>query len=222
MHHLPRIPNGHQESEPDPPEPPPSLQDILEAVLVDEGGNIEYELDPVPMLVQRDPHTGITTTTNEEGMMILAYPDDLTNLCVLPDGTRMSQTEDAEGTQVVIEKDGAARVTCFINDKAYVPNSMVKVEIDHGATMEVVPRRLNLKAELVSADPHTFLAKLRGEPEDDVSPALEIAQQQAQMNQHEFCRNPDPREDRHAMSDNYWGSIMFCCDVIPSCFIYCI
>ena len=30
MHHLPRIPNGHQESEPDPPEPPPSLQDILE------------------------------------------------------------------------------------------------------------------------------------------------------------------------------------------------
>ncbi|CAK9117780.1 unnamed protein product [Durusdinium trenchii] len=183
------------ESEPDPPEPPPSLQDILEAVLVDEGGNIEYELDPVPMLVQRDPHTGITTTTNEEGMMILAYPDDLTNLCVLPDGTRMSQTEDAEGTQVVIEKDGAARVTCFINDKAYVPNSMVKVEIDHGATMEVVPRRLNLKAELVSADPHTFLAKLRGEPEDDVSPALEIAQQQAQMNQHEFCRNPDPREE---------------------------
>ena len=71
---------------------------------MDEGGNIEYELDPVyasefsrvfaacflvrrlagrslehrhspssglsscevPMLVQRDPHTGITTTTNEE------------------------------------------------------------------------------------------------------------------------------------------------------------
>lgn len=29
------------------------------------------------------------------------------------------------------------------------------------------PDRLNLKAELVAADPHAFLAKLRGEPEED-------------------------------------------------------
>ena len=28
--------------------------------------------------------------------------------------------------------------------------------------------RLNLKAELVAADPQAFLAKLRGEPEEDV------------------------------------------------------
>ena len=67
-----------QESEPEAPEPPPSLQEILEAALVDEGNNIEYELDPVPeglrrpcyfevpMLNQRDPHTGIRIKTNEE------------------------------------------------------------------------------------------------------------------------------------------------------------
>lgn len=186
------------ESEPKPPEPPPSLQDILEAVLVDEGNNIEYELDPVPMLVQRDPHTGITSTSNEEGMLILSYPDGESNVCILPDGTRVSQTVDAEGSEVVVEKEGAARVTCYVKDKAYVPHSMVKVEIEDGATMEVVPRRLNLKAELVAADPHAFLAKLRGEPEEDVSPALEIAQQQNAMSQHEFCRNPDPREDSYS------------------------
>lgn len=186
------------ESEPEPPEPPPSLQDILEAVLVDEGSNIEYELDPVPMLVQRDPHTGITSTSNEEGMLILAYPEEESNVCILPDGTRVSQTEDAEGTEVVVEKEGAARVTCHVKDKAYVPHSMVKVEIEDGATMEVVPRRLNLKAELVAADPQAFLAKLRGEPEEDISPALEIAQQQNAMSQHEFCRSSDPREDSYS------------------------
>eukprot|EP00438_Fugacium_kawagutii_P025803 Skav200481 [mRNA] locus=scaffold450:47462:101178:+ [translate_table: standard] len=67
----------------------------------------------VPMQVQRDPHTGITSTSNEE------------------------------------------------------------VEIEDGATMEVVPRRLNLKAELVAADPQSFLAKLRGEPEED-EPLLQV------------------------------------------------
>lgn len=56
--------------------------------------------------------------------------------------------------------------------------------------------RLNLKAELVSSDPQSFLAKLRGQPEEEISPALEIAQQQRRMSQHEFCRNPDPREAR--------------------------
>ena len=57
--------------------------------------------------------------------MILTYPDD-SMLCILPDGTRVWQTVDAEGTQVVVEQEGAATVTCYIKDKAYVPHSKVK------------------------------------------------------------------------------------------------
>ncbi|CAJ1347665.1 unnamed protein product [Effrenium voratum] len=184
------------ESEPEPPEPPPSLQDILEAVLVDEGNNIEYELDPVPMLTMLDPHTGITSISNEEGMLVLL--DKESSVCVLPDGTRLTCLGETEGSQVVMEKEGAARVTCRIKDKAYVPNSMVQVEMEDGATMEVVPRRLNLKAELVPSDPQRFLAKLHGEPEDAQAAALEISQQRNSMSQHEFCINHDPREDSYS------------------------
>eukprot|EP00439_Symbiodinium_sp_Y106_P018058 s1210_g2.t1 len=196
---------GVAESEPEPPEPEPTLKDILEAVLVDEGANIEYELDPVPMLAQRDPHTGVKSISHEEGMLILVLPGGQSNVCLLPDGTRIISTGTEEGSEVTVESEGSARVTCFVKerfgarDRAYVPSSSVKVECDDGTTFHVVPQRLNLKAELVPSDPARFLAKLRGEPDEDVGTAPDklnlAAAQLNSMKAHEFCRNPDPRED---------------------------
>lgn len=190
------------ESEPEPPEPEPTLKDILEAVLVDEGANIEYELDPVPMLAQRDPHTGVKSISHEEGMLILVLPGGQSNVCLLPDGTRIINTGTEEGSEVTVESEGSARVTCFVKDRAYVPSSSVKVECVDGTTFQVVPQRLNLKAELVPSDPARFLAKLRGEPDKDAGTAPDklnlAAAQLNSMKAHEFCRNPDPREDSYS------------------------
>eukprot|EP00930_Biecheleria_cincta_P042054 TRINITY_DN28926_c0_g2_i1.p1 TRINITY_DN28926_c0_g2~~TRINITY_DN28926_c0_g2_i1.p1 ORF type:complete len:1643 (+),score=351.39 TRINITY_DN28926_c0_g2_i1:129-5057(+) len=156
-----------EESEPEAPEAPPTLQDIFEAVPVDEGENIEYTLDPVPMYSQRDPHTGTCSISNEEGMLFLTMPDGKSNVCILPDGTRVMQNQMAEGTELVIEKDRFASVTCKVQDKAYSPNTFVSVVCDDGSCFEIIPRTLNLKGELVPSNPASFIKALKEQSSKD-------------------------------------------------------
>eukprot|EP00933_Yihiella_yeosuensis_P046918 TRINITY_DN4253_c0_g3_i1.p1 TRINITY_DN4253_c0_g3~~TRINITY_DN4253_c0_g3_i1.p1 ORF type:complete len:797 (+),score=205.33 TRINITY_DN4253_c0_g3_i1:341-2392(+) len=160
-----------QESEEE-EEGPPELIDIFEGWLVDDGDQIEYEIDAVPTTFLRDPHTGQHTISNEEGLLIVSEPDGRSVALILPDGTRVIKTMKKEGYTVVVDREGSARVNCCINDKAYNPSAMLQVECDDGTSLDIVPRRLNDKAELTPSDPSIFLAGLRGEKVDD-APVLD-------------------------------------------------
>ncbi|CAE8589690.1 unnamed protein product [Polarella glacialis] len=183
--------------------PEPTLKDILEGWLVDDGDLIEYEIPPAPVTSQRDPHTGMQTSTNEEGLLTLSDSVGGSVICVLSDGTRVIRSQEKEGYKVVIEKHLGARVSCHIRDKAYSPNCLIEVEVDDGSVLEVVPRRLNLKAELVPSDPSTYLAKIRGEgaEEEEALMALEASRPATAIREELAAAvatanyNPDPRKE---------------------------
>lgn len=184
-------------SEAEAAEPPPTLQEIFEAIPVDDGENIEYSLDPVPMCSQRDPHTGTHSVSNEEGMLVLTMPDGTSNVCILPDGTRVMQNKKPDGMELVIEKDRFSSVSCYVQEEAYNPNVLMKVACDDGSCLEVVPRTLNMKGELVPANPYTFLRSLREPPslDEPASPRITDGGHNAEMGGSimQLTKNTDPR-----------------------------
>lgn len=183
-----------EESEEDEPQKTLELIDILEGWVVDDSENIQYEVYPSATTFLRDAHTGQQTISSEEGFLMMSDPDGLSWTLVLADGTRVIKSKKMDGHQVIVEKERSARVICHVNDKAYNPGSLMQVECDDGTLLEVTPRRLNDKAELVPADPFVFLANLRGENLDDFTAAdAEGSLDRAQARVDMVTGNPDPR-----------------------------
>lgn len=139
-----------------PPAEPAGAAEILErldGVLVDGGGVVEYEVDPVSVSTLADPHTGQSASSNADGLLTVEEAGGAAGICLLPDGTRMAYSRHDEGYSVAVEREGAAVVTCRVNSKTLFPSVSITVRCDD-TRLEVTPRRLNHKGELVPSDPN--------------------------------------------------------------------
>uniref|UniRef100_A0A7S4Q9M4 Uncharacterized protein n=1 Tax=Alexandrium monilatum TaxID=311494 RepID=A0A7S4Q9M4_9DINO len=133
--------------------PAPEWLEQLGGVLVDGGEAAEYEIDPASVSALTDPHTGQSASSSPEGLLTVEEAGAATSVCLLPDGTRMVHSQRAEGYSVAIHLEGAAHVECLVNAKAPSPSMQIAVRCDDGTRLEMTPRQLNHKGELVPSDP---------------------------------------------------------------------
>jgi len=115
---------------------------------INASATVEYALAPLAVTEMTDPHTGQRISTDAEGLLVVEDSEGLSRVCILPDGTRITRRQHAEGFQVLVEGGGAARATCHVSSR-----SLVEVECDDGARLQVVPQRLNHRGELVASEP---------------------------------------------------------------------
>lgn len=132
----------------------PQIIDLVHGYPVDNGEMIEYELPTISVAQQIDPHTLQKVTTNSNSMLVFEDQAGDERVCLHADGTRVKTTKTQDGRCVVVEKDSMARITCQIDNNAYVPNSKVTVDCADGTALEVIPRVLNEKGELFPSDPN--------------------------------------------------------------------
>lgn len=134
------------------------LQEVLDrfepAVVVEDGAMIEYEIDPHSAMEVVDPHTGHRTTAHVEGLLMFADEKGLCQVSRLSDGTQITRRKTENGYDVVVERELVARVTCHVkNEDDLHPSTLTVAECEDGAQLEVVPRVLNAKSDLVPSNP---------------------------------------------------------------------
>eukprot|EP00929_Paragymnodinium_shiwhaense_P090406 TRINITY_DN5059_c0_g1_i1.p1 TRINITY_DN5059_c0_g1~~TRINITY_DN5059_c0_g1_i1.p1 ORF type:complete len:1513 (-),score=421.00 TRINITY_DN5059_c0_g1_i1:122-4660(-) len=147
------------------------LETMLKGTLVEDGAIVEYDIEPLSLVSNLDPHTGQQSTQTIDGLFVITEPDGTTRTCILPDGTQMKSQLHSEGKEIVVEKERMARITCTINDGAPITKSTsLDVECADGTIIRVVPQCLSFTGEFLPADP------TRGEP-DTVSTNASVAVQ---------------------------------------------
>jgi hypothetical protein len=138
-------------------EPPPPWEERfaehLGGFLVENGKVVEYPIQQLSTSVQVDPHTNQRVVTNAEGLVTFEAADGSRRVSLHADGTRQIWEQSKDSYRVSVEKQRAARVTCSVTHSEYDPQARVLVECVDGTRLEIVPRCLNLKGELVPSDP---------------------------------------------------------------------
>lgn len=120
--------------------------------LVDDGATIEYSIQPSTSTTQVDPHTGQRVTANADGLLLVEDLASSSFFWELSDGTTGSSGSIQHGNEVIIDKQGAARVTCRIKNGAVPPSTSVLIECEDGVRLEVLPQKLT-SSKLAPVDP---------------------------------------------------------------------
>jgi len=136
--------------------PDMTLEERLGGVLIDCGRTLEYDIEDVSSTTHVDPHTQQRVTMTAQGLMLFEEHGGARRVCVHADGTRMVWEQIKMGYAVSVEKARAARVCCSVETQGYSPSAMVKVECADAAVLEIIPRCLSLKGELVPSDPNVL------------------------------------------------------------------
>jgi len=132
--------------------PQPSLAEILEGVLKDDGV-VEYAINTgVAVATQVDLQTKHKTRTNALGLLCSEDPDGVRNVCVHADGTRVTKVVRAGGHDIIISKEPMALVRCEMNDSPSGVGMRIFVECADGAQLDIVPQTLSPASGLLPLD----------------------------------------------------------------------
>eukprot|EP00747_Dinoflagellata_sp_TGD_P090639 gnl/TRDRNA2_/TRDRNA2_164771_c3_seq1.p1 gnl/TRDRNA2_/TRDRNA2_164771_c3~~gnl/TRDRNA2_/TRDRNA2_164771_c3_seq1.p1 ORF type:complete len:637 (-),score=114.95 gnl/TRDRNA2_/TRDRNA2_164771_c3_seq1:79-1881(-) len=123
------------------------------AKLVEDGKVIEYPIGQISVTQQVDSHTQLPILTTEEGLVL--WGDTSSEMvCLHADGTRTIRKARPDGYTVTVERSRTARISCRVNNGNNTPGTQLDIECADGTRMEVIPRVMNIKAELVPSDPN--------------------------------------------------------------------